>query len=560
MLSCAALSATIPLTLTACSGGGTASAQASPGAEPATGGIVQVLEKPDFSHLDPARGFDGGVNNFYRLIYRTLTTRAAAGPHSSGTKIVADLATDTGRPSDNNKTWAFTLKKGLFFENGSPITSRDVKFGVERAWDPDAGIGSPYAKQVIAAPADYQGPYRSGDLDTIETPDDRTVVFHLKRSYPQFASVAAQPNFTPFPKGTGAKAAFDREPIASGPYRVASYRRGSALKLVRNKHWKRSSDPVRTARPDGFVWTFGLDAATIDERLISGQGKDINAIGPKVQPATISRLRTPQLKQRTLTGVTGCTTYMSLNTTKGPLRDVRVRQAIEYAVNKQTTVDALGGSALATAATSIEPPSIPGRDATDVYPSKDGTGDPAAARRLLARAGFAKGFTLTVDTRAAATEQAVAVAIQQGLKRVGITVKINTIDTSTFYEVIGTPSQQHDAALTGWCPDWPGGTTFLPPLFDGRTISAKGNSVLSMLDDKKIQKRIDEIAAMRDETAQNAAYGKLDAQIMKLAPIVPLNYTKNVVVVGSNIAGAHPSISYSGGIDLVGIGLADPKK
>jgi peptide/nickel transport system substrate-binding protein len=320
---------------------------------------------------------------------------------------------------------------------------------------------------------------------------------------------------------------------------------------------------VRAARPDSFVWTFGLDAATIDERLIAGQGKDINAIGPKVQPATISRLRTAQLKQRTLSAVTGCTTYMGLNTTKGPLRDVRVRQAIEYAVNKQTTVDALGGSALATVATSIEPPSIPGRDATDVYPSKDGTGDPDAARKLLAQAGYSgpgKGFTLTVDTRAAATEQAVAVAVQQGLKRVGIKVKINTIDTSTFYEVIGTPSQQHDAALTGWCPDWPGGTTFLPPLFDGRLITDKGNSVLSMLDDKKIQKRIDEIAGMKDETAQNEAYGKLDAEIMKLAPIVPLNYTKNVLLVGSNISGAHLSGSYSGGIDLVGVGLADPEK
>ncbi|MFD8380540.1 ABC transporter substrate-binding protein [Streptomyces sp. NPDC059679] len=561
VLSCAALCTAIPLTLTACSGGGpAASGQAKPTADPATGGTVHVLGKADYSHLDPARGFDGGVNNFYRLVYRTLTTREAAGPHSDGTKIVGDLATDTGRPSNDQKTWTFTLKKELFFQNGAPITSQDVKFGVERAWDPDAGIGSPYAKQVIAAPADYKGPYQSGDLDTIETPNDRTIVFHLKKSYPQFSSVVAQPNFTPFPKGTGAKAAFDTKPIASGPYQVDSYRRGATLELVRNKHWKRSSDPVRAARPDGFVFTFGLDPATMDERLIAGQGKDINAIGAMVQPATIARLRTPQLKPRTLGNVTGCTTYMSLNTTKGPLKDVRVRQAIEYAVNKQTTVDALGGSTLATAATSIQPPSIPGRDATDVYPSKDGTGDPAAARKLLAEAGQSKGFTLTVDARAAATEQAVAVAVQQGLKRVGIKVKINTIDTSTFYEVIGTPSQQHDAALTGWCPDWPGGTTFLPPLFDGRLISAKGNSVLSMLDDKKIQKRIDEIAGMDDETAQNEAYGKLDAEIMKLAPIVPLNYTKTVLVVGSNIAGAHTSISFSGGIDLVGIGLADPKK
>ena len=90
---------------------------------------MQVLQNAAYSHLDPARGFDGGVNNFYRLIYRTLTTQGAA-PGAEGTKIVPDLATDTGKPSDGGKTWTFTLKDGLFFETGAPITSADVKWGV----------------------------------------------------------------------------------------------------------------------------------------------------------------------------------------------------------------------------------------------------------------------------------------------------------------------------------------------------------------------------------------------------------------------------------------------
>jgi len=84
------------------------------------------------------------------------------------------------------------------------ITSAEVKFGVSRAWDPEIGIGSPYLKQVIDAPEDYEGPYRTGDLPTIETPDAQTIVFHLKKPFPEFDAVVSQVNATPFPEGSGA--------------------------------------------------------------------------------------------------------------------------------------------------------------------------------------------------------------------------------------------------------------------------------------------------------------------------------------------------------------------
>ncbi|SDK64409.1 ABC transporter substrate-binding protein [Nonomuraea jiangxiensis] len=555
----ASVTMTAVLALTACGGGGGAGpgsggGPGGPSGTAAKGGTVHFLSNADFSHLDPARGWDGGVNNFYRLIYRGLTT-VGAGPGAESTKVVPDLATDTGKPSADHKTWTYTLKDGIFFEDGTPITSEAVKFGFSRSFDPEAGIGSPYAKLLLEAPKDYKGPYLSGDLNTIETPDDKTVVFHLKKSFPDFPSALTLPNFVPFPKGTGAAAAFDTKPIASGPYKVASYQHGSSLKLVRNPYWKPESDPVRAAKPDAWEWTFGVDEATIDERMLAGQGTDGDAIMGIIQSSTVARAQAPQVKSRSLSGLTGCTTYMSLNTTKKPLDDLRVRQAINYAVDKDTVVTAQGGSALSAKATAIQPPTIAGRVEYDPYPHNVET-----AKKLLAEAGLSGGFSLTLDARNDPKMQAIAVAIQEALKQVNIDLKIKVVDVSTFYEVIATPAQQNDAAVTGWCPDWASGATFLPPLFDGRTIVDKGNQNLAQINDKAINERIDEIAAMPDVEQANAAYGELDKQIMEQAPIVPLTYEKHFTIAGSNIAGAYLSDSFSGAIDLISVGLADPKK
>ncbi|WP_326624404.1 ABC transporter substrate-binding protein [Streptomyces sp. NBC_01761] len=543
------------LMLAACSGGPNASSDGAGAgsATPATGGTVRILATADFSHLDPGLGWDGGVNNFYRLIYRGLTT-FGAGPGVKGTKVVPDLATDLGTPSDNAKTWTYHLKDGLKFQDGSPIDSKSVKFGVERAWDPEMG-GSPYPKQLIDAPDDYKGPYQSGDLDSIETPDAKTVVFHLKKSFPDFPSALTMPNFTPFPKGTGAAHAFDTKPIASGPYKVASRTQGSSLKLVRNPQWKASTDKIRTAKPDAFEWTFGLDGATIDERMLAGQGTDSDAIAGTIQAATLSRVQTPQLKARTLSGLQGCTTYLGMNTTRAHLSDLKVRQAIAYAIDKNSVVAALGGKRLAGKGTAIQPPQMLGRTEYDAYPYSK-----ARAKKLLATAGLSDGFSLTLDVRPVGKQQAIAVAIQEALKPLNIKVKINNIDTSTFYEVIGTTSKQHDLALTGWCPDWPSGATFLPPLFDGRNITPTANTNVAQIDNTAINERIDAIAAMEDVNAANKAYGELDKQIMAQAPIVPLAYEKVITVTGTNIAGAYLSDAYSGGIDLVSVGLKAPGK
>jgi peptide/nickel transport system substrate-binding protein len=156
--------------------------------------------------------------------------------------------------------------------------------------------------------------------------------------------------------------------------------------------------------------------------------------------------------------------------------------------------------------------------------------------------------------------QAQAEAVQQALAKAGITVNFNLIDTSTYYEVIGTTSQQNDAAITGWCPDWASGSTFLPPLFDGSQIFPKGNSNIAQLNDPAVNERIAEIRAMTDTDEANAAWGALDEQIQKLVPTVPLLFEKTVMVVGANVAGAYSHAGYSGGIDYVSVGLSSAGK
>jgi peptide/nickel transport system substrate-binding protein len=542
------------LLLTACTDGGSDGA-GSAGDTPSTGGTVHMLQNADFSYLDPARGWDGGVNAFYRLLYRGLTMQAA-GDAEDPNAIVPDMAESLGTASEDGLTWTYTLKDGLAFDNGDPITSAEVAFGVSRAWDPEIGIGSPWLKNTIEAPEDYLGPYQSGEHPGIETPDEHTIVFHLIEPFPEFDNVLAQPNAVPFPVGSGAGDEFINDVIASGPYTLDTYTPGSLIKLVRNEHWDADTDEVRKAYPDAWEFEIGLDGATIDERLMAGQGGDANAVSGRIQPATLARIQSPELADRVETAEAYCTTYMGMNTTKAPFDQVEVRQAMNYAIDRASLQTASGGNQLADPATTIIPPSVNGHKDFDLYPSEDHGGDPEKALELLAQVGLEDGFSFTLDIRSQPIMQAQAESIQQALAEINVEVDLNVIDTSTYYETIGTPSQQSDAAITGWCPDWASSaSTMVPPLVDGRLITDKGNSNIAQIDDEGVNARIDEIKAMTDLDAANAQWGEFDEEVMALAPMAPLLWEKGVFLPGENVANYIPNTSMT---DLTIIGLKDP--
>lgn len=541
------------VTVAGCGGAG----DGGQGGAASRGGTLHVLSSLDLEHLDPARNYVTSSEDVGRLIYRTLTTYAAA-PGPAGGKIVPDLATDTGHPSDGARTWTFTLKAGVRFEDGRPITSRDVKYGVERTFAAELPEGPPYARMWLAGGSGYHGPYKDKHgLASIGTPDDRTVVFRLNRPVADFGSAVSLPIFAPVPQDKDTGVRYDSRPFSSGPYKIGSFEPKKRLTLVRNTHWSSATDSVRKGLPDEIVLDLNLDAAVVDQRLIAAQGQDADAVAfQPVGPASVGPvMANPAVRGRLVTGESINTRYLSINTRHKPLDDVRVRRAIAYALDKDALRTARGGPIAGRLATTLLPPSLPGSVPDDPFPSPGGKGDPAKAKALLAQAGHASGLTLTLDTPATAAGQTQGEAVQASLAKAGIKVTVNAISSSAFYSTVGNTSQEHDLVIDGWTPDWPGASTYLPLVFDGRLITPEGNNDHAQYNSAQVNARIDQIARMKAPAAAATAYGRLAGQIMRDAPVVPFLWDKAAVLIGTHVTGAYGHIAYVGELDLVSLGL-----
>ncbi|MER7547282.1 ABC transporter substrate-binding protein [Spirillospora sp. NPDC127506] len=517
------------------------------------GGTLTVLYTQDFAHLDPQRNYVMFAMDFgTRLLYRTLTTYAAK-PGQAGTEVVPDMATDTGMTSDNGKTWTFHLKPGLKFEDGSPITSADVKYGVERSFAPDLPEGPGYARTMLEDGDKYKGPYKDkGGLDSIETPDDQTIVFHLKEPSMDWPKITTLPTFAPVPKAKDTGVNYDKRPFSSGPYKVESYDRGQKLSLVRNTHWSKASDGVRQANPDKIVVEEGLAQPSIDQRLIADQGKDQRAVTLySVAPASMPRILTrPDVKKRFVSATSLCTRFLGLNTTKPPFDDPKVRQAMQYAIDKEAYRTAHGGSGVGELAGSYLPPAMTGGQAQDVFHAPP-TGDPVKAKQLLAAAGKDGGFSIDLTTTSTEQGKAEAEAVQQGLARVGVKVRINSVAKSVYYDTIGDIKKEDEMVFYGWCADYPSASSFIPPIFNGRNITPKGNTVVSQMDDKAINDKI-EAAVKANDPAQWQA---VDRELMQLSPMVPLIHDKLPLLHGSKVTGAFGHPIWEGEFDFATIGV-----
>ncbi|GAA3040676.1 hypothetical protein GCM10020000_19050 [Streptomyces olivoverticillatus] len=368
------------------------------------------------------------------------------------------------------------------------------------------------------------------------------------------------PTFAPVPQSQDKGPQFDNRPFSSGPYKVDSYDRGKKLVLVRNDKWDPKTDEVRKAYPDKLVVVMGLKANQIDDRMIASQGADASAVPWfALRPESAAKvLPSAEVRSRLLAESQNCTDMVQMHTGRAPFDDVKVRQAVQYALDKDAVLTASGGPAFNDLSTSYMPASLFGGKQPDTL-KISASGDVEKAKQLLKEAGKPDGFSTRITVSAG--DKGRAEAIQQSLGKVGIKVTIETVDPSAFYATIGDTKNRTDMVYTGWCPDYPSGSTFLPFVFDGRYIKEKGNSGNhSLFRDEATMKRMDEIAAMTDTKQAAQAWQQLDGDILAKAPTVPVLTRRWPLVLGTNIAGAYGHNSFGGQLDYATVGLKDPAK
>ncbi|GGS79857.1 ABC transporter substrate-binding protein [Streptomyces cinerochromogenes] len=510
---------------------------------PHKGGTLTVLNSEPQTDFDPARLYTSGGGNVPSLVFRTLTTRNRENG-AAGAKVVPDLATDTGRPNRDATVWTYTLKKGLKYEDGTPITSADIKYGIERSFAPELSGGAPYLRDWLVGAADYQGPYKDKKgLSAIETPDARTIVFHLNKPEGEFPYLATQTQFTPVPKSKDTGTKYESHPVSSGPYKVVKNENdGEHLVLERNTYWSAATDDERKAYPDSIDVRSGLDSSVINQRLSASQGADAAAVttDTNLGPAELAKVTgDKRLAARVGTGHFGYTNYLAFNPKVKPFDNPKVRQAVAYAIDRSSVVNAAGGSSLAEAATTFLPNQKSfGYTPYDPFPA-GASGNAAKARELLAQAGYKSGLTVTLthsNNKDFETSPEIATAVQDALKKAGITVKLQGLEDNDYRDKIHSVKTEPGLFLAHWGADWPSGGPFLAPIFDGRQIVKDGaNFNTGQLNDKSVNDEIDAINKLTDLDAAAQRWGALDKKIGEKALVVPLFHPVYKRLYGSDV-------------------------
>ena len=529
------------------------------------GGTIRLANEGDWDSLDPGETYYGYSWNFLRLYGRGLLMFKPV-PGAEGNTLAPDLAEGMGVPSDGGKTWTYKIRQGVKFEDGTPVTSKDVKYAVLRSTDKETFPNGPaYFEGFLDLPEGYKGPYKSKGVNTdsaITTPDDQTIVFHLKSAFGGFDYLAALPQTVPVPeaKDTGAK--YKEKVIATGPYKFESNEIGKGFKLVRNDQWSAATDPNRKALPDAYEAQLNVNAQDIDNRLLSGD-LDVHITGTGVQPATLGRVvGDPTLKPQTDNPTLARLWYTSINPTVAPLDNIDCRKAVEFAADKTGYQAAYGGPlAGGDIATTVLPPMIPGYEKFDLYPSPEGKGDVAKAKEHLTACGKPEGFETSIAYRAERPkEKATAESLQQSLAKVGIKLTLKPFPQGDYFsQYAGNPgfvkSNGLGLALNGWGADWNDGFGFLSQIVDSRVIRETGGSSNTSVRIPEVDKMLDTAIAETDTAKRDAQWALIDKRVMEEAVILPGVVAKSLLIRPKTLTNVFVSDAYNM-YDYLSLGVA----
>ncbi|MER5179970.1 ABC transporter substrate-binding protein [Streptomyces sp. NPDC002896] len=530
------------------------------------GGTLKFIGKQDFDSLDPQRTYYGMTWDFMRFFTRTLVTYDTK-PGAASNKLVGDLATGPAEVSADGKTYTYKLRDGLTWEDGSKLTSKDVKYGIERIWATDVITGGPaYIKQTLDPKGEYKGPYKDKSKDklglkAIETPDDQTVVFKLPKPNGDFEQFLAMPTGAPVKQSEDTGAKYTQRPFSSGPYKVQSYKANKGLTLVRNDKWNKASDPIRPALPNKITVTISANLEENDKRLMEGDyDVDVNGTG-MTQSGRVSAVQDHKADIDNIQ--TSFVRYVALVHTAKPLDNVHCRKAVFYATDfaglQQTRGGAVAGGEIAN---STFPKAIPGYSDYDPYGvlARKGKPDLTKAKAELKECGEPNGFSTKISARNNNPgEVDTAEALQEQLAKVGIKIEVDPIDGAESSSITGSPKvvkeRGYGMTMSGWGPDFATGQGYAQPLFDSRFLFESGNYNESQIKDKTIDKIFDDAIATTDPAKSEELYKQLDKRLLDNADWMPFIYEKNISWRGPRLTNVYSSAAYNGRYDYVSLGV-----
>ncbi|MBM6405645.1 ABC transporter substrate-binding protein [Phycicoccus sp. CSK15P-2] len=542
----------------------------------ARGGTIHALSLGPVATWDPQRMSSRSDMAFAgRVFARTLTAYAPDTDPDAQATVVGDLATDTGTPSEDLKTWSFTLRDDVTWADGSPLACEDIAYGISRSFAAEEVTGGPTdALAALAIPRNpdgsstYSGPYATGGdaakaqeaFDKSVACDDRTITFTLSTPIGDFDEMVTQPAFGPYKKDADRRAEGTFDVQSTGPYTIqGTWEEGRGGVFVRNPYWSAASDPVRAALPDEIRYQEGLDTQTVAQQVMADNDTGRMSVSLGSAPPAIQQHITAvqSLVERSVNPRTGIVDYLVPNTRKGVFRDERLRQALAAATNRDAYVTAIGGATSAEPTRSLIPRSLPA--AHDEDPIGAGTrGDVERTAQMLADAGVETPVPFTIAYRSDPTSDKAMAALVAGWQQAGFAPEVEPV-TDDYFSTISDPGavDEIDVFWSNWAPAWASASTILPPLFDSSinlTDAGPGRDY-GYFEDPDLDERMTKTLAVPDRAERERAWADIDRELLERGGYIGLAERRALYIAGSDVRNLSANAVLGGVVEFADIAV-----
>jgi peptide/nickel transport system substrate-binding protein len=473
------------------------------------GGSMIVTYKDDVSTLDPAIGYDWQNWSMIKSLFDGLMD------YEPGTTNLRKEIAEDYTISDDGKTFTFKLRKGVKFHNGRELNADDVKYSIERVVNPKTqSPGAGFFGSIVGFEDASAG--KAEALSGITVVDPYTIKFELSRPDATFLHVLAL-NFAHIvPKEEVEKygADFGKHPVGSGAFKMTEWTLGQRIVFERFKDYYNPSLP----KLDQITFEVGQEPVVALLRLQNGE---VDIPGDGIPPAKfIEVTKDPKFKDLIIQGGQLHTGYVTMNVKIKPFDNVKVRQAVNMAINKDRIVRIINGRAVP--ANQPLPPSMPGY-------AKDYKGypyDPDKAKALLAEAGVADGFETELFVANTDPQPRIAQAIQQDLAAIGIKASIKSLAQANVIAAGGEPdgAPMVWSGGMGWIADFPDPSNFYGPIL-GCSGAVQGGWNWSWYCNAELDKKAQEADAIVDparKEEREAMWRDIYLKIMDDAPWAPI--------------------------------------
>ncbi len=492
--------------------------------EPQRGGTLRTSVNEAIRTLDPAIAYDEIAGYAVRHLYSTLLGYGSA-TEGKGTELVPQLA-QSWSVSPDGRVYTFILREGLRYSDGRPLLADDFKYAFERVLTHESTPFKGFLGKVVGAAAVTNG--KAGQLTGVRSTGDRQLEIELTEPDSTFPMIMAMSFSTPLSREHVEAHGGDirANPLGTGAFKLASWNEGSKITLARNPHYWNPGLPYL----DRVVMYTGVPRKTAFLKFEAGE---IDTVSRLSSADYLWLSERESWKPYTDLIPIMATFGVRMNCQQPPFDNVKVRQALSYAINKQNIRKIHNG--LAVIASGMLPPTMYGHNPRlEPYPY-----NPDRARQLLAEAGYPDGFSVDYMTFQDGPNETIAQSMQSDLRKVGVEMNIQLVSWNTLYTSI-TKIDGSPFSYMGWLIDYPDPSNMTDVQFHSRNIAAKDSTNTSFYKNPRLDALLDSARKEGDSDKRRGMYEEIDELLHHEAPWIWLFHLAFVEVRQPYVANYKP--------------------